>query len=186
MSLRAGIFLVLLVMCLVWISSAESADRAMDGVIGEEEYEHSESFDNGNYQFFWTILDENIYVGLQGKTTGWVGIGLKPSMMMKDADIILAGIADEETYWVDSFSTGNYGPHPEDTELGGTDDVQNLTVTEKEGVTTVEFARKLDTGDAYDAVLTPGEEVSFIWAMATSDDPTFKHDTPKGKGTVTL
>lgn len=186
MSLRAGIFLVLLVMCLVWISSAESADRVMDGVIGEEEYEHSESLDNGNYQLFWTILEDSISIGLQGKTTGWVGIGLKPSMMMKDADIILAGIADEETYWVDSFSTGNFGPHPEDTELGGTDDVQNLTVTEKEGVTTVEFARKLDTGDAYDAVLTPGEEVSFIWAMATSDDPTFKHDTPKGKGTVTL
>jgi DOMON domain. len=171
--------------CLVCISSAAAAPAA-DGVISKGEYEHAETFDNGNYQLFWTIFDDRIYVGLQGKTTGWVGIGLKPTQMMKDADIILAGIADEEVYWVDSFSTGNFGPHPADTELGGTDDIVNLSVTEEEGVTIVEFERALDTGDAYDAVLSPGDEVSFIRAMATDDDPAFKHDTPKGKGTVTL
>ncbi len=182
---RAGFLLGLMMVCLVCISSAAAAPAA-DGVINKGEYEHAEIFDNGNYQLFWTILDDRIYVGLQGKTTGWVGIGLKPTQMMKDADIILAGIADEEVYWVDSFSTGNFGPHPADTELGGTDDIVNLSVTEEEGMTIVEFERALDTGDAYDAVLSSGDEVSFIWAMATDDDPAFKHDTPKGKGTVTL
>ncbi|HOJ96635.1 MAG TPA: DOMON domain-containing protein [Methanospirillum sp.] len=175
---------LLIMVCMILGSSA--ADVELNGVIGDTEYDHNASFDNGNYQIFWTIDNDIIYIGLLGKTTGWVGIGLKPSQMMKDADIILAGVADGTVYWADSFSTGNFGPHPPDTDLGGTDDIMNLSATEALGVTTVEFARKLNTGDAYDAVLTAKEEVPFIWAMATDDDPQFKHNTPKGKGTITL
>jgi len=157
-----------------------------DGVIGSTEYSHNASYENGNYQIFWTVADENIHIGIQGNTTGWVGIGLKPTEMMKDADIILAGVVDGEMYWADSYATGLFGPHPKDTELGGTDDIINLSVTELDGVTFAEFSRKLDTGDTYDAVLTDGEEVSFMWAMSTDDDPLFKHNTPKGKGVITL
>lgn len=168
-----------------WSAAGEGVPVS-DGLIGDDEYAHTEEFDNGNYVLYWTVTDESIMMAIAGKTTGWVGIGLKPTAMMKDADIILAGIADEKPYWVDSFSTGNFGPHPADTELGGTDDVVNITVVEKDGITVAEFSRKLDTGDTFDALLAVGEEVPIIWAMATDDDPAMKHNTPKGRGTMTL
>lgn len=183
MNIHTWIASFLIMVCMI---GASAAAVELNGVIGDTEYDHTASFDNGNYQIFWTIDADIISVGIAGKTTGWVGIGLKPSQMMKDADIILAGVANGTAYWADSFSTGNFGPHPLDTDLGGTDDIMNLSATETDGVTMVEFARKLNTSDRYDAVLAAGEEVPFIWAMATDDDPKFKHNTPKGKGTITL
>jgi hypothetical protein len=172
----------------VWLvlGAFVTADPLADGIVSDNEYAHTQSFDNENYQIHWTAINDTIHLGLVGKTTGWVGIGLKPSQMMKDADIILAGIADGSVYWTDAFSTGNFGPHPKDTELGGTDDIMNLSVSEENGVTCVEFTRKLDTGDPYDARLAVGENVPFLWAMSTDDDPAIKHNTPKGKGTMNL
>jgi len=182
---KAVLFLSFMCLLCSWSLGAQTSPLS-DGIIGDDEYEHSESFDNGNYQLIWTVADDLISMGIIGKTTGWVGIGFAPTVMMKDADIILAGMKDDEMYWTDSFSTGNFGPHPPDTELGGTDDISNLTVNEQDGITTAEFVRKLDTGDEYDAVLTIGDEVSFLWAMSTEDDPQVKHNTPKGKGVITL
>jgi len=185
---KFGLTLLIVVMTLFLCFPSLNAEpqQKSDGAIETDEYAHTISFDNGNYVLYWTVADENISMAIQGKTTGWVGIGLKPTQMMKDADIILAGMRGEEVYWTDSYSTGVFGPHPDDTELGGTDDILNLSVSEQDGVTTLEFSRDLVTGDVYDAELSTGENVSIIWAMASDDDPKFKHNTSKGKGSLPL
>jgi hypothetical protein len=86
----------------------------------------------------------------------------------------------------DEFSTGNYGPHVEDTLLGGRDDILEYGGTSDGTHTVIEFKRRLDTGDRFDKVLPLGGRVSIIWAMAGGKDPGIKHNIAYGEGILTL
>ncbi len=59
---------------------------------------------------------------------------------MKDADILLSGSENEVPYMFDMFSTGSTGPHPPDTELGGTFDILEFNAKEQTAGTVVEFS----------------------------------------------
>lgn len=157
-----------------------------DGVISEGEYTKSLFVNDGNYIVHWKFENETIVFGLETTSKGWAGIGFEPTARMKDADIILGGSADGAPYIFDMFSTGLTGPHPPDTELGGTLDIIAFNATERTDGTVVEFSRKTDTGDPYDAVLLPGGEVTIIWAQAGSDEPLFSHNIGKGSEEIVL
>ena len=157
-----------------------------DGVIGENEYPHSLTLAGGKFEVYWRNDGEYIYMALKGETKGWVAIGFEPSYAMKDADMIIGWVQDGRVFIVDAYSTGAYGPHPPDTKLGGTDDILEKAGREEGGYTVIEFKRKLNTGDKYDKVLTPGKEVNFIFAMADTDEFTAKHNIAKGSGKLKL
>ena len=131
-------------------------------------------------------MDDMIYFGLETTSSGWAGIGFEPTTRMKDADIVLGGTENGVPYLFDMFSTGPTGPHPPDTELGGTYDIAEYDAKEQAEGTVVEFSRKTDTGDSYDKVLTPGSEITIIWAQANSDEPLFIHNIGKGSETIIL
>lgn len=157
-----------------------------DGVIGANEYSRSLSLAEGKLEVYWRNDGEYLYMALKGKTTGWVAIGFEPSYAMKDADMVIGWVQDGGVVVIDAYSTGTYGPHPPDTKLGGSDDILEKAGREENGYTVIEFKRKLNTGDKYDKVLTPGKTVKFIYAMADSDDFTAKHNIAKGYGELTL
>ena len=96
---------------------------------------------------------------------------------MKDSDIILGFVENGEVTVLDSYSTGDYGPHKGDVEFGGTDDVLEFAGSESDGNTVVEFERALDTGDDYDIALEPGVSVGIIWAYGSSDSEAMRHST---------
>ena len=157
-----------------------------DGVISEDEYAKSLSLNNGNYVIHWKFADDTIFWGIETTSQGWVGIGFEPTIRMKDADIILGGTENGVPYLFDMFSTGPTGPHPPDTDLGGTFDITEYNAKEQAEGTVVEFSRKTDTGDSYDKVLTPGAEITIIWGQANSDEPLFKHNIGKGTEKIVL
>ncbi len=105
---------------------------------------------------------------------------------MKDADIIMGSVSGKNTTLLDEYCTGNYGPHLNDTDLGGTYDIQEYGGKEEGNYTTVEFKRKMNTGDKFDKAFSPGENISIIWAMADSKDSDMKHNIANGKSTVQL
>ncbi|MBU2607825.1 MAG: hypothetical protein KKF26_00745, partial [Chloroflexi bacterium] len=119
------------------------ADWAADGVIRPNEYTGSNTY--GNYEVHWTSDDQFIYVGMKAKTSGFVAVAVQPGSKMKDADMVFGFVKDGETTVYDLFSTGDFGPHPPDTQLGGTDDVLEFAGKEEGGFTTIEFKRALDT-----------------------------------------
>ncbi len=166
-------------------SQALTAWKA-DGVIEKNEYPHELSLAGGKFTVYWRNDNEYLYMALKGKTTGWVAIGFEPSTAMKDADMVIGWVKDGKATVVDAYSTGLYGPHPPDQKLGGSNDILEYAGKEENGYTVIEFKRKLNTGDKYDKAFKPGQEIKFIFAMATSDDFTAKHNVAKGSGKIKL
>jgi hypothetical protein len=118
-----------------------------------------------------------------------VALGFGAESMMQGADMAIGWVEDDGTAFVlDCYSTGPYGPHPPDTELGGKDDLVAFAATEKDGVTTIEFSRPIAAIDAYDKPIVPGEP--YIWAYGPTDDFDEYHpvagygtlDVPGGEG----
>ncbi|MDF0589579.1 DOMON domain-containing protein [Candidatus Methanocrinis natronophilus] len=168
------------------VEMAVTAEWAPDGVISEGEYARKISLSGGIFEVFWKNDAETLYMAIKGETGGWVSIGFDPSVWMRDADIVIGYVDDEgEVYARDAYSTGNYGPHPPDTDLGGTDDLLEYGGSEKDGFTVIEFKRKMETGDEFDRALRSGETVNIIWGISYSDDPERRHQRA-GKGKVTF
>jgi hypothetical protein len=107
---------------------------------------------------------------------------------MADSDMIFGWVEiDGAVNVVDAYSTGPLGPHPADTEQGGTDDILTYGGREENGATTIEFTRKLDTGDEYDNPIPSSGKLKIIWAAGSSDDFNSKHGSNwVGYGTIDI
>lgn len=157
-----------------------------DGVITTREYDDEVTVANGRMTVYWKNNGDTLYMGLRGQVTGWVAIGFEPTTGMKDADMILGYVSGGRVLVLDQHATGTFGPHPSDTELGGTSDILESGGSESGGVTVIEFSRKLNTGDRFDRVLVPGSTTRFIWAMADADVPATQHNIARGSGQLVL
>jgi hypothetical protein len=163
-------------------TNEEREEWIADGRLGNLEYLGELSY--GNFEIRWLSDDQYIYIGIRVKTTGWVAIGIKPTSAMKDADMIIGVVQDGVVKVSDQFSTGTYGPHFLDTELGGTNDILEFEGTEGDGYTTIEFKRVLSTNDEYDNEFTEGTN-EIIWSYGSSDETEQRH-IARGYGEITL
>jgi hypothetical protein len=165
-----------------------------DGMVGEGEYSRSmvlqgparQGYSGGNLQISWKSDKEFLYLALNGSTDGWLAIGFEPLEWMKNADIILASVQGSKVIVLDEYCTGNYGPHIEDTMLGGTNDIAEFAGSKKAGRSVIELKRRLDTKDKFDKALSPGQSISIIWAMSKDADISLKHNVAFGEGIVAL
>ncbi len=154
-----------------------SCPPTLDGFINTEEYEFSASFDGGNFILHWKVVNDTILLAMEGRTDGWVAVGIEPSDKMKDADMIFGWVSDSGAASIlDCFSTGTFGPHPPDTEIGGTSDILCYGGKESGGKTVIEFKRLLTTGDTKDQNIPASGEITIIWATGPNDDFESKHD----------
>ncbi len=165
-----------------------------DGVVEEGEYfgsttfygPESHGYSGGDLEVFWTCDDEYLYMALRGETTGWISIGFDPLEWMKDADVIMGSVDGKVVIVEDQYSTESYGPHLPDGDLGGTDDILEYGGREKDGRTVIEFKRRLDTGDEFDKVITPSQELSVIWSMSDSGNLQGSHNVARADGRLRL
>jgi hypothetical protein len=163
-----------------------AADQTIDGEISPDEYEFQGTFGDGVVELYWKVIEDSIYVAMVGKTTGWISIGIDYTTAMKDSDMIFGWVEDDGTAKVaDTYSTGPIGPHPLDTDQGGTDDILDFGGKEINGITTIEFVRKLDTGDDKDNSIPKEGTLKIIWATSSSDGISSKHDKV-GYGTINI
>ncbi|GEM_PF-553814 len=153
-----------------------------DGIIESGEYYGYKDLDG--FEVFWSNANEIAYVAIKAKTEGFVAIGLQPGKTMKDADMIFGFIKDGNVTIYDMFSTGNFGPHKPDVELGGTNDIIDFGGSESGGFTILEFSRKLVTGDNFDIDITLGIN-KIIWAIGSTDNTEIKH-IKRGYGEIEL
>jgi hypothetical protein len=164
------------------VTPAAGLNWVTDGVISEGEYPQTRTY--GNCSIYWSNDSDYIYVGLKAKTAGWVAVGFGAETFMKNADIIMGSVKDGVLTIADTFSMGEFGPHPPDTQLGGTDDILTSAGKFDNGYTVVEFKRKLDTGDKFDKPLVKGIN-KIIWAYANEPVLTIKHSS-RGPGEIEL
>ncbi|MHA2138552.1 MAG: DOMON domain-containing protein, partial [Candidatus Hodarchaeales archaeon] len=162
----------LFLVCMLVISSTVSSllarpvkvsENILDGVISQGEYSYAQNIDDDNFILHWQATDENtIFFAMEVKTTGWVSIGIDPSVRMKDADMYFGWVSSNGTVnMIDAFSIGDYGPHPPDTELGGTDDIIEYNGSEVDQTTIIEFKRGIVTTDSdYDNTIPLRGEIT--------------------------
>jgi hypothetical protein len=143
----------------------------IDGVIVEGEYAGSLSQSGGDYILYWAVSGGTAHFAVQARTQGWVCLGIKPTQAMAEADMVFGWVDSEGTAGaLDCYSTGLFGPHPPDEQLGGQDHILSFAGNEQDGATTFEFSRALETGDTYDKSLPKTGRVKIIWAYSASDD----------------
>ncbi|MFQ6033972.1 MAG: DOMON domain-containing protein [Candidatus Bipolaricaulia bacterium] len=129
----------------------------LDGQIAEGEYAHRYHDETTGIDLYWTVLGDQIYFGLRSPGSGWVALALSPSgPVMQGGDIIIGYLSDG-LHIQDEYADSPMS-HKADTELGGQDDILEAAGSTDDGGTTIEFRRKLDTGDRYDQPITEGEE----------------------------
>ena len=165
-----------------------------DGIVGPGEYSRSvllqaparQGYSGGDLAVSWKNDKEHLYLALNGSTDAWLSIGFDPLEWMKNADIILASVQGGKAVVLDEYCTGNYGPHIEDTMLGGSDDILEAGGSKSAGWTIIELKRRLDTGDRFDKAFSPGGAVSMIWALSSNPDISLKHNIAYGEGILSL
>jgi hypothetical protein len=157
----------------------------IDGVIHPEEYAGSSAFQDGIFTVYWHDFGDILYLGITGKTSGWIAIGIDPEQMMLGADMIFGWVDSSGTTCMDMYSTGGTGPHPPDVDLGGTSDIIAYAGTEVNDVTTLEFSRPLVSADQYDKNIQTDMETHIIWAIGGADSMDARH-TDRGSGVINI
>lgn len=151
-----------------------------DGIINPKEYSHKQVF--GDLIVHSRLDGEYACFGLQAPAKGWVALGFGSEGKMKNADILIFTIRNGKLTGEDSYSASSGGPHPTDLSQGGTNDILDLAGGEKDGLITIEFKRKLRTGDPHDNDLRPGSN-TIIWALGSNFKLNSRH---LQQGTSTL
>lgn len=158
----------------------EDGKVALDGVIGADEYDFHYFDEDIQMDVYWTLTDDDLYVGLKAPAAGWVSMGVREGVppeeeenAMEGVDLIIGFVKDGQLSIRDHFADTPFG-HTPDTELGGEDNVLGAAGSEADGFTVIEYERPIDTGDAFDHPIAQGE-VEVYLAYADADDFTTIH-----------
>lgn len=162
-----------------------AGDWFPDGIISPGEYSKNLSLSSGRYTVHWRNDASDLFMALEGRTEGFVAIGFEPVQAMMGADMFMGWVSGGEATVLDLNSTGIYGPHPPDEDLGGRNDVLEFGGNESSGWTVVEFKRKMNTLDPFDKSFLPGQTVNIIWSMSSSDSLAHRHNV-RGASSLTL
>jgi hypothetical protein len=153
----------------------------LDGVISAGEYRHSLTEPVTGIVMNWQNDATVLYVGLVSPGTGWVGIGLDPTSRMQGANFILAAVADGVFSITDEFGVAQTF-HRVDTQSN----VIQAAGQEANGMTMVEFAIPLSSGDSEDKALAPGQTLTVLVAYNAGDDSVTARHTARASTTIAL
>jgi len=105
------------------IHEKHSKRETLDGIITPGEYIFSSDlFNDTTFLVHWRVENGTLFMAMEAQTPGWLSIGFKPTRSMQDADQVFGWVDDNGTvYILDCYSTGRFGPHPLDEELGEAD-----------------------------------------------------------------
>ena len=127
------------------------------------------------YRLSWFVEADEIQFKIQAAVTGWVGVGFEPdNNTMKHADIYIGHVitdanGNQITEVFDRYAQDVGVPTP-DADLGGVDNILWFAGNESNGITTIEFRRKLDTGDQWDKVIRPDKMKTIFAFNPLTDD----------------
>lgn len=131
------------------------------------EYDHEVK--DKNISFAWKVEGDKLAVKMSAETEGWVGIGFNPVKGMQGANFILGYVKNGKAKIDDDYGVDN-NAHKSDTKLDGTSDVTLIGGTEEGGVTTIEFAIPLDSGDKNDTKIDVNGDTIVLLAYGAGRD----------------
>ncbi len=155
----------------------------VDGIIHTGEYAHA--MEAGGFRVYWTNNDIVLRIGLFSPGTGYVAIGLDPARRMQGANFIIGAVRNGRTEIRDDYGIASL-THGSDIDQGGTNDILAYAGQELNGQTTLEFIIPMDSGDAFDKPLQPGETYHVLVAFHDSNDSFSARHSQRGSGEMRL
>jgi len=151
------------------------ADKPLvDGVIDAKEYGYTKDF--GRLTLHFRRTSDTLFIGVVGKTAGWVAVGLD-SLRMDSALIFMGFVKDEEAQFKSQVGSGH--THKDsDAEIAGS--VLSSAMKEEGGNTVLEVELKSAPYISKDQ-----KELQVIYAMGAADVFTQQH-TMRGSMKVPL
>ena len=141
----------------------------------EELGDYSRGIAARDMRFLWRLQQDSIDIKLVAPTKGWVGIGFNPETPenMKGANFIIGYVKGGEAQAFDHFGIAK-NKHKDDEKLEGNTDFSNLSGSEQDGQTELEFTVPLNSGDPNDRPLNLEEDIVLL-AYGRSDSVVLKH-----------
>mmetsp|Transcript_7687 Transcript_7687/g.14550 ORF Transcript_7687/g.14550 Transcript_7687/m.14550 type:complete len:722 (+) Transcript_7687:2043-4208(+) len=156
----------LLALLILVITSAELVKVTIDGTVSLSWEYSSASSDSASFTITCAV-------------SNWCAIGFGSSMF--GTDMIEVSAADKE---INDLYSSEHAPPPTDTSLGGKYSLENPKVTVSGSSVEATFTRKFNTGDKYDAVITPDSAFSLVFAYLDDGSDFGYHESGFGTGTL--
>ncbi|MFD3006241.1 DOMON domain-containing protein [Thermus tengchongensis] len=167
---------------LVWLlvlalGAALAQAPKVDGKIAGGEYAKSFKHDKSGITLYWSVVGDTLYLALEGESKGWIGIGFlaEKTDKKKGADQYLFYMEGGKLVALDMYQTKRTGAPVADEREGGKNSILAVAATYEGGKWTVEFSRKLRTGEPTDVDIVPGRKTIVMLAYASKMDPKEEH-----------
>ncbi len=173
--IRTLSLLMLLVLGLVAVGLAQTQEPSIDGKITAGEYRNLYYSNSIRMSLYWSIVGDTLYIGLRAPAEGWLAINFMQMDGAIHGDTIIGfvdpGLFSDKLELADHVAPADgHFPHMDDTDVGGEDNILEKDGTENDGVTIIEFSRKLNTGDENDTVIMEGMDTMIMLAYAPEAD----------------
>lgn len=159
------------------------AQRAptIDGRVAAGEYAKTLKHDRSGMTISWSIVGDTIYIALQVDSPGWIGIAMMTEKddKKKGADSYIFTMEGGKFTAMDMIQVKRTGKPADDTEEGGKNSILQSAGTYAGKTWTVEFSRKLKTGEAADMDITAGQK--FIFSIAKGPEMAIKEEHKKSE-----
>ncbi len=170
--------LVSLALVIFGMAVAQKAPT-IDGKVAAGEYAKSLKHEKSGLTLSWSIVGDTIYIALQEENEGWIGLGMlaEKEDKKKGADSYLFTMDAGKLVAMDMTQIKRTGRPALDTEEGGKDSILQVAGGASGKTWTVEFSRKLKTGDTTDMDITAGKK--FFLMIAEGPEMSFKEEHKK-------
>ncbi|MDW8017428.1 MAG: DOMON domain-containing protein [Thermus sp.] len=149
----------------------------VDGKIAGGEYAKSYKHEKSGITLYWSVVGDTLYLALEGQSKGWIGIGFlaEKSDKKKGGDQYLFYMEGGKLVALDMYQTKRTGAPVTDDKEGGKNSILAAMATYEGEKWTVEFSRKLKTGETTDVEIAPGRKLIVMLAHAEKMDPKEEH-----------
>lgn len=171
-----------LLLAFLIVSCADSADEAAETYASKQLLTEAElggyghGIEVADMRFLWRLREDSIDIKLAAPTKGWVAVGFNPENGedMGGANLIIGLVKAGRAEVLDHYGIMKE-KHKDDEKIGGQADVSNVSGSEANGTTELEFTIPLDSGDAKDRPLSIQDDNIVLLAYGKSDIIVLKH-----------
>ncbi|GAB5601862.1 hypothetical protein FJNA_03860 [Thermus sp. FJN-A] len=149
----------------------------VDGRVAGGEYAKRFVHEKSGFTLYWSVVGDTLYLALEGESKGWIGLGFlaEKTDKKKGADQYLFYVEEGRPVALDMYQVKRTGAPVPDEKEGGKNSILAFAATYEGGKWTVEFSRKLKTGEATDVEIVPGRKLILMLAHAGKMDPKEEH-----------
>lgn len=176
--MKATRWLAALVTCGMAITLAQAAPK-VDGKVNAGEYAKILKHEKSGITLSWSIVGDTIYIAIQAENEGWVGLGMMTAKddKKKGADSYLFTMEDGKLVAMDMIQVKRTGRPALDEDEGGKNSILASAATQNGKAWTIEFSRKLNTGDKADMDIAAGKK--FFLMLALGPEMNWKEEHKK-------